>query len=189
MASVARDAGVGIATLFRRFPTREDLINAVFADRINGYVAAVTEALDDPDPWHGFTTYVHTVCAMQAEDRGFAEVLTMTFPAAVHLEDQRRRAYLGFLELVDRAKGTGQLRPDFVPEDLVILLMANAGVIAATHTAAPSAWQRLVGYMLQAFAAPPRADLPPPPTPDALARAMLSLNCAGTDRRRPQPRA
>lgn len=76
MASVAWDAGVGIATLFRRFPTREDLINAVFADRINGYVAAVTEALDDPDPWHGFTTYVHTVCAMQAEDRGFAEVLT-----------------------------------------------------------------------------------------------------------------
>jgi AcrR family transcriptional regulator len=49
---------VGIATLFRRFPTREDLIDAVFADTIDAYVDAVTAALADPDPWHGFTVYV-----------------------------------------------------------------------------------------------------------------------------------
>jgi hypothetical protein len=115
---------------------------------------------------------------MQAADRGFAEVLTMTFPAAIHLEAQRRRAYLGFLELVDRAKATGRLRPDFTSADLVILLMANAGVIAATHTASPQAWRRLVAYMLQAFAAPQPATLPPAPDPDDLARAMTGLNCA-----------
>ena len=111
MASVARAAGVGIATLFRRFPTREDLIDAVFAGTMDAYVAAVTTALGDPDPWHGFTTYIHTVCAMQAADRGFAEVLTMTFPAATSLEDQRQRAYHGFLHLIDRAKQTGQATP------------------------------------------------------------------------------
>src|SRR3954451_15681544 len=71
MAAVAREAGVGKATLSRRFPTPEDLINAVFADRMDGYAAAVEAALADPDPWHGFTGYVHTVCAMQAADRGF----------------------------------------------------------------------------------------------------------------------
>ena len=92
MASVARAAGVGIATLFRRFPTRDDLINAVFACTMNTYLDAVTTALGDPDPWHGFTSYIHTVCAMQAADRGFAEVLTMTFPTAPQLEDQRQRA-------------------------------------------------------------------------------------------------
>jgi len=54
MASVARAAGVGIATLFRRFPTRDDLINAVFACTMNTYLDAVTTALGDPDPWHGF---------------------------------------------------------------------------------------------------------------------------------------
>ena len=181
MASVARAAGVGIATLFRRFPTREDLIDAVFADTMNAYVDAVTEALDDPDPWHGFTAYVHAVCAMQAANRGFAEVLTMTFPAAIELEDQRRRAYLGFLELIDRAKATGRLRPDFTPQDLVILLMANAGVVAATTAVAPPAWQRLVGYMLQAFAAPQPATLPPPPDPDTLARAMIGLGCSAVE--------
>lgn len=178
MSAVARAAGVGVATLFRRFPTREDLINAVFAGTMDAYVDAVTAALADPDPWHGFTGYVHAVCAMQAADRGFAEVLTMTFPAAGHLEEQRTRALGGFIELIDRAKATGHLRPDFVSQDLVILLMANAGVIAATAKAAPGSWRRLVGYMIQAFTAPQPATLPPPPAPDALARAMLGLDCS-----------
>jgi AcrR family transcriptional regulator len=177
MSAVARAAGVGVATLFRRFPTREDLINAVFADTMDAYLEAIETALADPDPWHAFTGYVRTVCAMQAADRGFAEVLTMTFPAATHLEEQRARSYHGFVELIDRAKATGRLRPDFVSQDLVILLMANAGVLAATGRAAPESSRRLVGYMLQAFTAPQPGALPPPPDGDALARAMLSLHC------------
>jgi AcrR family transcriptional regulator len=180
MASVARAAGVGIATLFRRFPTREDLINAVFADTMNTYLDAVTAALGDPDPWHGFTSYIRTVCAMQAADRGFAEVLTMTFPTATQLEDQRQRAYRSFLQLIRRAKATGRLRPDFTSQDLVILLMANAGVIAATQAAAPGTWERLVDYMLQAFTAPQPATLPPPPDPGALARAMAGFSRPGS---------
>jgi AcrR family transcriptional regulator len=107
MAAVAREAGVGKATLSRRFPTREELINAVFADRMDVYAAAVTEALDDPDPWRGFCGYIHTVCAMQAADRGFADVLTMTFPLAKGLEARRDEAYTGFLEVVRRAGGAG----------------------------------------------------------------------------------
>nr|AXL05727.1 TetR/AcrR family transcriptional regulator [uncultured bacterium] len=174
MASVAREAGVGKATLSRRFATREDLINAVFADRMDGYATALTEALADPDPWHAFTRYIEAVCGMQAADRGFADVLVMTFPAAEALEARRAESYQGFLELVARAKATGHLRPDFVSEDLVVLLMANAGVIAATGEDAPEAWRRLVGQMLRAFAAP-GAPLPPlahaPSSPD-LSRAM-----------------
>ncbi|MBZ9643626.1 TetR/AcrR family transcriptional regulator, partial [Streptomyces sp. PSKA30] len=142
MASVAREAGVGKATLGRRFATREELINAVFADRMDAYAGAVAEALADPDPWRGFTGYLTAVCAMQAADRGFADVLTMTFPAAKALEARRTEAYNGFLELIARAKNSGHLREDFVSADLVILLMANAGVIAATGDAAPDTWRR-----------------------------------------------
>ncbi|MFC9128295.1 TetR/AcrR family transcriptional regulator [Streptomyces sp. NPDC057099] len=50
MASVAREAGVGIATMFRRFPTKEELVAAVFADRMDAYADAVAVALEDPDP-------------------------------------------------------------------------------------------------------------------------------------------
>ncbi|WP_246053060.1 TetR/AcrR family transcriptional regulator [Actinocorallia herbida] len=180
MSAVARAAGVGIATLFRRFPTRADLLDAVFADTMRAYVDAVETALADPDPWHGFAGYVQAVCAMQAADRGFADVLTMTFPAAAHLEELRARAYDDFRKLIDRAKATGRLRPDFASQDLVILLMANAGVIAATAQAAPESSPRLVGYMIQAFTAPQPDTLPPPPDPDALAHAMLGLNCTRT---------
>ncbi|MDX2971169.1 helix-turn-helix domain containing protein [Kribbella solani] len=182
MASVAREAGVGKATLSRRFATRDELVTAVFADRMDAYAAAVGQALTDPDPWHGFTGYLEAVCAMQAADRGFADVLAMTFPAAKALEARRTEAYNGYVELVARAKATGRLRADFSPEDLVILLMANAGVVAATGDDAPSTWRRLVGHMLRAYGTP-EADLPPlpaAPTPTALYRAMLHSGRRGT---------
>ncbi|MEU4343060.1 TetR/AcrR family transcriptional regulator [Nocardia sp. NPDC023852] len=174
MASVAREAGVGKATLSRRFATREDLINAVFADRMDGYATATAEALADPDPWHGFIRYTESVCGMQAADRGFADVLTMTFPTAETLEARRAEAHHGFLELIARAKATGHLRTDFTSEDLVILLIANAGVIAATGDDAPDSWRRLVGHMLRAFASPdaPIPPMPEAPTSTALYRAM-----------------
>ncbi|MDQ0578757.1 TetR/AcrR family transcriptional regulator [Streptomyces rishiriensis] len=183
MSAVAREAGVGKATLSRRFATREDLINAVFADRMDAYAAAVTTALDDPDPWHGFTGYIHAICAMQAADRGFADVLTMTFPAAKALEERRAEAYNGVLELIDRARGTGHLREDFTDRDLPILLMANAGVVNAAGDAAPDAWQRLVAHMLRSYATPgaPIPPLPDAPAPTALYRAMVRLTRPGAD--------
>ncbi|KKD09194.1 TetR/AcrR family transcriptional regulator [Streptomyces sp. WM6386] len=181
MASVAREAGVGKATLGRRFATREELINAVFADRMDAYADAVAAALADPDPWRGFTGYLHTVCAMQAADRGFADVLTMTFPTAKALEARRAEAYDRLLELITRAKNTGHLREDFTHQDVVILLMANAGVIAATGDAAPDTWRRLVGHMLRSYAAPdaPIPPLPEAPKPTALYRAMVRLSQSG----------
>jgi AcrR family transcriptional regulator len=177
MASVAREAGVGKATLSRRFATREELITAVFADRMDAYAAAVTEALADVEPWRGFARYIEAVCAMQAADRGFADVLTMTFPAAKALESRRTEAYNGFLKVIDRAQAAGHLREDFVSQDLVILLMANAGVVAASGSAAPGSWRRLVGHMLRAFAVPGTdiPPLPPAPAPAALYRAMVRL--------------
>jgi AcrR family transcriptional regulator len=174
MASVAREAGVGKATLSRHFATRGELINAVFVDRMDAYLALTAHALADLDPWRAFIRYVEAVCDMQAADRGFAAVLSMTFPTAEELEARRAEAYEGFLELIARAKDTGHLQADFTSEDLVILLMANAGVIAATADAAPGTWRRLVGQMLRAFATPgaPLPPVPPPPASDDLFRAM-----------------
>lgn len=178
MAEVARRAGVGIATLFRRFPTREDLIAATFAVRMAAYADAIDTALADPDPWHGFRAYLERICAMQAEDRGFTHVLTMTFPTAKALEADRDRAYHGLVTLIHRAKAAGGLRADFVPEDVVLLLMANAGVVTATAEAAPQSWRRVVGYLIQAFGAEHAEPVPPAPRPRDLLRAMR--RAAGT---------
>ena len=180
---VARRAGVGVATLFRRFPTREDLIAATFAHPMAQYAALTETALADPDPWHGFCDYVRAVCALQVGDRGFTDVLTQTFPTAKEFEAQRAAAFRRFTELIDRAKQDGSLREDFVAEDLPMLLMANAGVVVATAGAAPETSPRLVAYLLQAFATDAAEPLPPPPTPRRMYRALRRLatkNLRGT---------
>jgi AcrR family transcriptional regulator len=170
---IARLAGVGIATLYRRFPTRDALIAAVFTEKMDAYAAAVAAALDDPDPWHGFCTYIETICQMQADDRGFADVLTLTFPTAEALEEQRNIVLEKLKELLDQAKKAGRLRTDFVHQDVPLILMANAGVITATRDAAPDSWRRLVGYLIQSFAAEAAQPLPKPPSPTQMSRALL----------------
>lgn len=178
MASVAREAGVGIATIFRRFPSKEELVAAVFADRMDAYAEAIAVAIDDPDPWHGLAGFIETVCAMQAADYGFADVLTMTFPTAKALEERRNEVYDVMVQLIDRAKAAGRLREDFAPEDLVLVYMANAGVVNATGDAAPEAWRRVVTLFIQSFEAPARGPLPDPPEHSALYRAMLRASPA-----------
>jgi AcrR family transcriptional regulator len=169
---IARRAGVGVATLFRRFPTREHLVAATFAGKMQAYADAIDAALADPDPWHGFCGYIERVCEMQADDRGFADVLTLTFPTAKAFEGERDRSARALGELIDRAKADGRLRSDFVHQDVPLVLMANAGIVTATRDAAPDAWRRFVAYLLQAFAADAAASLPDAPTPTQVYRAL-----------------
>jgi AcrR family transcriptional regulator len=176
MEDVAKRAGVGAATLYRRFPTRADLLAGAFEEKMWRFADGAREALKDPDPWHGFCRYVRSLCVMQTSDRGFSDVLTMTFPSVVRFEAARERAFTDFSELVRKAKDAGSLRDDFVPEDLIILLMASAGVVGATGTVAPKSAPRLVSYLLQAFAAPGGGRLPPPPTTGQMYEALRRLN-------------
>jgi AcrR family transcriptional regulator len=172
LEDIARHAGVGIATLYRHFPTRDDLIAASFERKMADYAEAVHEALRAPDAWSGFCGYLERVCAMQAADKGLKDVLTMTFPAGEALERQRMKAYRAFAELVRLAQAEGRLRKEFVPEDLVLVLMANAGVLRGTRDAAPDAWKRFVAFMIEAFRADRAEPLPKPPSPRQMRRAM-----------------
>ena len=181
LEAIAGRAGVGIATLYRRFPSREDLIVASFEQEMDAYVDAVDEALRAPDAWSGFRGYVERVCAMQAGDRGLQSLLTMSFPTAKAFEQQRARAYHGMVEVIRRAKAEGALRQDFVPEDLPLLMLANAGVVQGTREDAPDAWRRLVALLIDGCRAERAVPLPAPPTPAAMYRVMLRL--AGSWRR------
>ncbi|MBT2409025.1 helix-turn-helix transcriptional regulator [Streptomyces sp. ISL-12] len=176
LTSVAREAGVGNATLFRRFASREDLIDAVFTDRVDAHLAAVAAALDETDPWQGFTGYVQSLCALQAADPGFIEVLTLAFPAG-DLERRRAEAADGALRIISRAQESGHLRADFHDLDLSLLLMANAGVADAAGDTLPGASRRLVAELLRAWAAPgtPVPPLPEAPPRTALHHAMVRL--------------
>jgi AcrR family transcriptional regulator len=102
MAAIARRAGVGVATLYRRFPSRESLITEVFGDELATCASVVDEALADPDPWRGFCAAIEKVCAMQVADRGFTEAFLTAFPDAIDYERTRVRAEQGFAEVVRR---------------------------------------------------------------------------------------
>ena len=173
---IARRAGVGMATLKRRYPTRADLVAGAFEEKMWLFATGARKALKDPDPWHGFCRYVSSLCAMQTSDRGFSDVLTMTFPSVAQFEAARVQAYEDFSELMKRAQAAGALRKDFVAEDLIILLMASAGVVAATGRAAPRSAPRLIAYLLQAFAAPGNGPLPPPPSSRQIYKAVTRLD-------------
>ncbi|KAA0115236.1 TetR/AcrR family transcriptional regulator [Mycolicibacterium sp. P9-22] len=184
LEDIARRAGVGVGTLYRRFPCREELIGAVFATKMNEYADAAECALAQEDPWQGFCTYIETVCRLQAADQGFADLMTLNVPGAKELQEPRDRAHADFVELIHRAKTSGHLREDFVAEDLMLLLMANAGVVAATNDAAPGSGSRFVAYMLQAFASEAAKPLPPAPSPRRMYRAMMRVSSRGGSRRR-----
>jgi AcrR family transcriptional regulator len=169
---IARRAGTGNATLYRRFPTRGDLIAAVFAEGMAEHLDAVQAALADPDPWHGFASYVKAAGAMQARDRGIADLVTMDVATAPEIERLRSRAFDGLVRLVERARSAGVLRADFTTEDVVILLMANAGVIERAHGVTADASARLIHVLLDGFRAHAASDGPPAPGPRRMRLAM-----------------
>lgn len=175
LEDIAARANVGIATLYRRFPSRQHLVAAALVEKVAKYAQAGEAALTIDDPWTAFTSYVQTICELQAGDRGLADLLSMTLPADEHVERLRRAAHAPVTALIDRAKAAGKLRADFVGEDLILLLIANAAISAVTRSRAPGASRRLVAIALDAFGRVDAPSLPPPPSSAEMASAMCDL--------------
>jgi AcrR family transcriptional regulator len=172
LEEIARRAGVGIATLYRRYPTGQDLVSAAFEPKLRTYAAAAEDAVAEDDAWQGFTGFVKAICAMQAADAGFADVVALTCPVNPQLDERHRAATANLDKVVERAKAERKLRADFVIEDLVLvlLLIANAGVGTATRHFAPRAGPRFATLMLDAFRMEGASPLPSP-----VSRAPLTL--------------
>lgn len=164
-STIARRAGVGAATLYRHFPTRDSLIAAAFSEQLGQCVASLDEALQDDDPWRGLRNVLTKVCTMQAQDRGFSAAFLSQFPDAPDVHRERARAEASLARLVQRAKDTGQLRKDFDPSDVTLLLLANNGVVRQSPEAALAASHRLLAYFLQSCRATDGGPSLPPPAP------------------------
>ena len=172
---IATRAGVGIATLYRRFPTREKLVAAALTEKVAEYAEAAEQALAVADPWDGFAGFVQRICELQAGDRGLSDLLSMTLSADEQIEELRRMANDRVITLIERAKADGTLRQDFAGEDLVLLLIATAAVMHVTRADAPGAWRRFVALALDAFRHQDSPGLPDPPTTAQMTRAMHRL--------------
>ena len=175
LETIAARAGVGIGTLYRRFPTREKLVAAALVDKVAEYAEAARQALAAPDPWAGFAGFVERICELQAGDRGLSDLLSMTLSADEEVEQLRRTADEQLRTVIDRAKSAGTLREDFVGEDLALLLIGTSAVMYVTRTDAPGAWRRFVALALDAFRTRGSPALPAPPSTDQMSRAMARL--------------
>ncbi|WP_331742894.1 helix-turn-helix domain-containing protein [Kitasatospora sp. NBC_01300] len=162
MREIARRAEVGPATLYRHFPTKEALVTTVFTEQMAACTSAVDEGLADPDPWHGFCRMIEQICDIHARDRGFTAAFVTAFPRATDFAADRARALDKTAELAHRAKAAGKLRPDFVLDDLIMVLMANSGIRATTPATTMATSRRLAALLIKGMRAEP-ADPPLPP--------------------------
>ena len=177
LEEIARSAGVGIGTLYRNFPRgKEELVCEALVEQANRYVEAAQRALAIGDPWEGFATFVTDICAMQEGDAGFSDLLATVLPTDAAIETLRDQANTMAIELMDRAKVAGVLRPEVVGEDLLLLLVANSAVLTVTRHDAPAASRRVVALFLDAVRAEgPVSTLPDPPTSVQMYRSMTRM--------------
>ncbi|MFJ8310978.1 MULTISPECIES: TetR/AcrR family transcriptional regulator [unclassified Streptomyces] len=160
---IARRAGVGNATLYRRFPTRGDLVEAVFHEDLTAVMAAGERARRQDDAWSALTSYVEGVCALLARDRGVADLITTGVEGAPTLDavHVHNRATLDVL--MGRAARAGVLRTDVITEDLLFALGALGASLPAVEAVHSGSWRRQLALLLDGFRAAAQHPLPGPP--------------------------
>ncbi|GIM88360.1 TetR/AcrR family transcriptional regulator [Paractinoplanes toevensis] len=163
MREIARRAEVGPATLYRRFPTKQALIDAAFTDELRQCAGIVRDGCADPDPWRGLCAVIRDITELNAHNQGFVDAFVTSNPGAIDFTAHRAGMLHSLAGLCRRAKEAGALRPDIVLDDLILVLMAGRGLAAAPPDVRPAAARRLSALALEAFRAEPaRGTLPPP---------------------------
>ncbi|MFD7313956.1 TetR/AcrR family transcriptional regulator [Streptomyces sp. NPDC059883] len=174
---IARRAGVGNATLYRHFPDRAALIEAVFRESLGDTQRAGEEARLSDDAWAGLTTYLSSIFAGLAADRGANDLMTTGVRGVPSLEalHAENRETIGLL--LARAQRQGTMRRDVTTEDLLFSLAALGRAVPALTTTAPDAWRRYLALLLDGLrAAPAAVPLPAPPlTLDELGSVLHDL--------------
>jgi AcrR family transcriptional regulator len=160
MDEIARHAGVGVGTAYRRFASREVLIEALFDDRIEQLVATVEEAAVDPDPWHGLTTMIERSMEMQAADRGLKELLFSPADLRERVATVRERMLPLVGQVFDRARAAGMLRDDVTALDLPAMNFMLGAAADLGGDVEPELWRRYAGILLDGLRA--RRDAPTP---------------------------
>jgi AcrR family transcriptional regulator len=159
---IARRAGVGKGTLYRRFPTKEALVRAIFEDLLEDLEQLVDESLAVADAGEAFITFVGDSMRRQATNQGFLDVVAQRLGSAALTADQRRRFVHAMGRPLARAQEAGAIRGDLVAEDVQMMFR----MIGATTRSAPDGgsmdahWPRYVGLLVDALR--PEAATPLP---------------------------
>src|SRR3954469_2669555 len=175
MDEVARRAGVGVGTAYRRFRNRDELIAALFEERLEEFMAVIDESLADDDPWRGLSSFLERSMEMQAADRGFKELLLQSAEGPERMRLFRARIRPMVAELVRRAREAGALRADVVEDDVLLVSLMTGAVADFAHAVEPQLWRRALALLLDGLRANNASPLPVGPLDaDQADRAMAA---------------
>jgi AcrR family transcriptional regulator len=172
---IAHHAGVGVGTVYRRFPDKAQLIEGLFEQRVAEIVALADQALANPDPWDGMVGFIERALEAQASDRAFKEIV-LAGPEGLERVNRIRAQMLPRMsKLVASAQEAGQLRADVVAQDIPLTQLMIGTIIDCARDVQPDLWRRFFAIYLRGLRAdsPPPEPLPAPPlSPDDVRRVM-----------------
>lgn len=145
---LAHHANVGVGTVYRRFATKDELLEAIFEDAIDQVVAIAEAALQHDDSWTGFASFVQRLCELTAADRGLREIVCSKAYGGYRVECARERLAPHISKLVERAQGDGYLRPEIASTDMPVLSMLAGSVSEWAGGVEPELWRRYVALLL-----------------------------------------
>jgi AcrR family transcriptional regulator len=161
---VARHAGVGVGTVYRRFRTKEDLVEALFVQRIDAVAALAEEAAKAPDPWSGLASFLEEAAEMLAGDSGLRQLLMFATYGGDRVWYARQRNAPLVTRLVERVQAAGQLRSDLQPTDIPFILFMLAEATQFARQVSPEIWRRYLALVLDGLR-PEREGVTPLPVP------------------------
>jgi AcrR family transcriptional regulator len=159
MPDVAKAAEVGVGTVYRHFPTKDDLIAALVGERFERLAQKAREGLQRDDSWDGISEFIRFSAQLQAEDRGLCEVMGSRpemMDAAAHAAGLPELCD----QLVKRAQRSGELRRDLAWQDIPMIACGLGRITQATVGPATGRWPRLVEIILDGLRAPGSGRLP-----------------------------
>ncbi len=159
---IAHHAGVGVGTAYRRFPNKDALIEALMVDKIRELIAIAKECLDEPDPWRGLTSYFERALALQASDRGLAEVMWTSGVRLAGVAKARQKLAPIVGRLVKRAVDAGVVRRDFATTDVPVISFMLMTLVQLGREVEPELYRRYLGIVLDGLR-PQRDDTTPLP--------------------------
>jgi AcrR family transcriptional regulator len=148
MDQIARAAGVGVGTVYRHFPTKESLLEALAQQRFDAKAEAAREALEIDDPWEGFVHFMTGATQITAGDLALSEAMGQR-PGLCREAAERAGLRELVAELVERAHASGQLRDDIGADDIPSLVSGVGHAVHAGERGAPAmSWERYLEIML-----------------------------------------
>jgi AcrR family transcriptional regulator len=164
---VARHAGVGVGTVYRRFGTKEDLVEALFVDRIEEVAALAEEAAEAPDPWSGLVCFMERSAELMAGDVGLRQMMMFATYGGDKTWYARQRNTPLVTRLVERAQAAGQLRSDLKPTDIPFIVFVLTEAAQFARRISPEIWRRYLTLVIDGLR-PEREGVTPLPVPALL---------------------